>query len=108
MSGWWSLGDRAVVSHVRDGWAGVYMLADTPGIPRYVGRSDVNLRSRLRQHAAAEEYRYFYVEHHRSADDAFHRESGLYHHYIHQLDNLVHPGVPRGCRGGCPRCSYGH
>jgi hypothetical protein len=108
MTGWWSLGDIAVRRHARDGWPGVYLLADTTGFPRYVGRSDADVRNRLLQHAGVGKYRFFLVEHFRTIDGAFHRECNLYHHYRYQLDNQIHPAVPRGCGDGCPSCSYGH
>jgi predicted GIY-YIG superfamily endonuclease len=108
MTGWWSLGDIAVQRHARTGWPGVYMLADSIDVPRYVGRSDVDVQNRLSQHAASGQYRYFLVEHLRSSTAAFHRECNLYHHYRPQLDNSIHPAVPRNCGSGCPRCSYGH
>ena len=100
MTGWWSLGDIAVQRHAREGWPGVYLLADTQGIPRYVGRSDVNVRNRLLHHCDSGQYRYFLVEHYRSPDDAFYRECNLYHHYRNQLDNEIHPAVPRNCGSG--------
>ena len=108
MTGWWSLGGIAVERHAWKGWAGAYILADTPGVPRYVGRSDRDVQSRLLQHVDAGDYRFFYVEHDRTAVDAFLRECGWYHYYRNQLSNKIHPAIPRGCGSGCPRCSYGH
>jgi predicted GIY-YIG superfamily endonuclease len=108
MSGWWSLGDIAVRRHVREGWPGVYLLADSLDVPRYIGRSDSDVRKRLLQHADAGDYRFFSVEHYRSVEDAFYRECNLYHYYRPQLDNEIHPAIPRNCGNGCPRCSYGH
>lgn len=108
MTGWWSLGDIAVRRHARSGWPGVYMLADTAELPRYVGRSDSDVQNRLLQHASSGAYRFFYVEHDRSPIDAFQRECNLYHYYRSQLDNEIHPAIPRDCGDGCPKCSYGH
>lgn len=108
MTGYWALGERAVRRHSRSGWPGVYVLADTHGIPRYIGRSDIDVRGRLQQHVDAGNYRFFLVEHYRTPDEAYQREANLYHYYRNQLDNAIHPAVPRGCHDGCPRCSYGH
>jgi hypothetical protein len=108
MTGWWSLGAVAVTRHARGGWPGVYLLADTQGVPRYVGRSDTDVRRRLLQHVDAGTYRFFLVEHDRSPNEAFWRECNLYHHYRNRLDNEIHPAVPRNCGSGCPRCAYGH
>jgi hypothetical protein len=108
MTGWWSLGSIAVRRHVRAGWPGVYLLADTQGVPRYGGRSDSSVQDRLMSHADAGNYRFFSVEHQRSAEQAYQRECNLYHYYRYQLDNEIHPAVPRGCGDGCPKCSYGH
>ena len=106
MTGWWSLGERAVMAHTWPGWLGAYLLANSlNGVVRYVGWSDTEVRSRLLQHAANGEYRYFWVEHIANEVDAFLRECGLYHHYRRTLDNAVHPRRPTGCGDACPRCS---
>lgn len=105
MTGWWSLGERAVVAHAWQGWAGVYRLADTPGYPRYIGRSDEDVQKRLLAHAREGRFRYFLVEHIREPDDAFHRECQLFHYYRYQLRNVIHPNRPRGCGDACPKCS---
>ncbi len=106
MTGWWSLGERAVISHTWPDWPGVYMLAKSIRIPRYVGRSDDNVRGRLLKWVGSRKYSLFSVEHIRNPVEAFLRECGLYHYYRNQLDNKVHPGRPRGCRDKCPKCSY--
>jgi hypothetical protein len=108
MTGWWSLGEIAVRRHSREGWPGVYILADTVGFPRYVGRSDTNVRDRLLKHADSGAHRYFLVEHYRSSEAAFFRESNLYHYYRSQIENEIHPAIPRNCGDACPKCSYGH
>ncbi len=107
MTGWWSLGERAVRTHTREGWPGVYLLANTPdGVVRYVGRSDTSVRARLLQHAAHSRYSFFLVEHIRDPVDAFLRECGLYHYYTSSIENEIHPRRPVGCSDACPRCSY--
>lgn len=105
MSGWFSLGERAVVAHARRRWPGVYRLADTHGIPRYIGRSDEDVQKRLLDHVRTGRYRFFWVEHIGTPDDAFHRECHLFHYYRRQLDNAIHPSRPKGCGDACPKCN---
>lgn len=86
----------------------MYILGNSQGFPRYVGRSDDDVRSRLLAHARAGEYRFFVVEHKRDSTEAFLRECGLYHYFRNQIDNKIHPQRPARCGDNCPRCSYYH
>lgn len=83
---------------------GVYELSRTrDGSIRYVGRA-VDLAHRLGSHAAAGKYQFFRFEYTQSEKAAFEKESTLYHHYLADLDNAVHPARPEGKAWKCPRC----
>lgn len=104
MAGPYRLTTNSVRNHVRSDWAGVYLLRNSrSGPPRYVGRSDSDVRRRLLNQARKSDYRYFTVEHKRSAREAWHREAHLYHYHKSSLDNERHPPPPAGM--SCPKCS---
>jgi hypothetical protein len=73
---------------------------------RYVGRSDVDIAARLKQHVG--KYPHFKFDYYSTAKAAFGKECGLYHDFggpQGQLDNEVHPARPDGTDWQCPRCS---
>lgn len=68
----------------------------------YVGRSDTNVATRLKQHIGA--YRRFKFEYYASAKAAFEKECRLYHDFK-PTDNKVHPARPNGSGWECPVCT---
>lgn len=83
---------------------GVYKLYNTRSGPiRYVG-STKNLRQRLLTWASQGSYSYFEYEFADTRDQAYKRETNLYHYYgPSQLDNDQHPPRPNQ-RVKCPAC----
>ena len=70
----------------------------------YVGRSDVDVSARLKQHVG--NYRRFKFEYYSSPKAAFDKECELYHDF-NPSDNSVHPARPSGSGWRCPRCQAG-
>ena len=66
-----------------------------------IGRSDVNLNSRLHDYIG--DYRVFQFGHFQVARDAFNKECNLYHDFD-PPDNKIHPDRPNGTKWTCPRC----
>lgn len=93
--------------------AGVYLLLridkkNKKYLVRYVGRSDSDLKVRLKQHCS-EGYDAFWFEYVKSPLEAYLEECRLYHHYkgdIGLLDNEYHPDAPKGLaeKVVCPYC----
>ena|SRR5437870_3751094 len=67
----------------------------------YVGRSDNNLNSRLKQWVGA--YAEFQYGHYDTKKQAFENECHLYHAFS-PPDNEIHPAVPDGTSYKCPVC----
>jgi hypothetical protein len=91
---------------------GAYALTDhdtTKGVfvVDYVGRSDVDLKTRLLQHAAKGEYSHFKARYYPSPKAAFDKECDLYHDFgeSNALDNAIHPQRPANSGWKCPRCA---
>lgn len=104
MAGPFRLTASNVESHTWPDRPGVYVLKQSrDGPPRYVGRSDSDVRRRLNTQARETGYKFFTVEHKKTALDAWKREAHLYHYHKRKLDNDVHPNPPKG--HSCPRCS---
>ncbi len=100
---------QAIEAYVDANSIGVYILADGSNQARYVGRSDENLRQRLKGWAGR--YSSFYFEYARLPMEAFLRECELFHKYGGDegaLDNRAHPACPKGCGQACPRCREFH
>jgi len=70
----------------------------------YVGRSDADLNSRLKDHAAAGKYTHFKAGYHSTAKAAFQKECQLYHDFggSDSLDNKAHPARPKNTSHSCP------
>jgi hypothetical protein len=68
----------------------------------YVGRSDTDVASRLKQHAP-EWYPQFHYEYYSTPKAAFEKECNLYHDFK-PPDNKVHPARQQGTDWKCPRC----
>ncbi|UCE96165.1 MAG: hypothetical protein JSV51_00720 [Candidatus Bathyarchaeota archaeon] len=71
-------------------------------IPKYVGRSDVNINQSLKEWVNTE-YSKFKFECCDSAEAAFARECRLYHDWKEQLNNQEHP-KKLDTRWKCPCC----
>ena len=78
---------------------------------RYVGRSDTDVRNRLKQWVGkTSTYKKFKFTYASSAKAAFEKECRSYHDFggKDSLDNEVHPQRPDGTTWKCPVCSvYG-
>ncbi len=70
----------------------------------YVGRSDVNLATRLLQWL--DEYPKFKFGYFDTPKAAFERECRIYHDFggSDRLDNKIHPQRPQNSNWGCPAC----
>ncbi len=87
--------------------SGVYLLSRDGKTAHYVGRSDVNLHARIKDHVG-KGYTHFWYTYSTSAQDAFQSECHLYHDFggATYLDNKIHPQRPANCNWRCPRCGY--
>ncbi len=72
------------------------------GHPRYVGRSDNDLKTRIKH--GENEYRYYQYCHCNTDIDAFNKESKLWHKHRNNIQNQNHPSKPENYRGSCPIC----
>ncbi len=82
---------------------GVYIYyRSIDGHPRYIGRSDNDLRSRISH--GENEYRYYQYCHCDTAIDAYKKECKLWHEHRNYLDNRNHPDKPEDYTGNCPVC----
>jgi len=84
------------LGHVKDNTFYVY----------YVGRSDDDINSRLKDWVGSK-YSKFKFEYYDSPKAAFEKECNLYHDFggKEKLDNDKHPERPDGTNWQCPRCS---
>jgi hypothetical protein len=72
-------------------------------IPKYVGRSDDDLNSRLKDWVP--KYSKFKFSTATTKKRAFEEECRNYHDFIKQLDNKIHPDRPDGTDWSCPYCT---
>jgi hypothetical protein len=106
LSGSVELNDETIDAVITEGGAGVYILGPN-GVKggvyvRLVGRSDVNLRARLKQHVGR--HSHFVYSYADSPLAAFQAECRLYHHYA-PSENVAHPVRPRNVDWKCPCCA---
>jgi len=88
--------------YVRPNSIGVYILSRDGRTVSYVGRSDTDLATRIRQSVSeGSGYRYFWFEYATSPRDAYYKECEYYHKY-NPPDNTNHPAVPFGTNWRCP------
>ena len=99
--------------YVDDYSCGVYLLGRYGEHPRYVGRSETNLKSEIRNAAyyRGRRYLYFWFEYCTSAMRAYKAECHYWHHlggYEGTLDNCNHPARPWYTNWKCPfdDCDY--
>jgi hypothetical protein len=90
--------------------AGNYALGsvNTEGafIVRYVGRSDTNLNTRLKQQADTGKHPKFKYSYASSSKAAFEKECKNFHDFggTEKLENDIHPDRPAYIDGKCPYC----
>jgi hypothetical protein len=104
LSGPYALNEATIDSIVTRKSPGAYALGNTSDNTyyiNYVGRSDIDLNARLKQHVGA--YPQFKYGYQPSPKAAFDKECGLYHDF-QPPDNKVHPARPQGSGWSCPRC----
>ncbi len=74
-------------------------------VPKYVGRSDVDLAAELKQRLAADGHlSHFEFSYAPSPRAAFATECRTFHDFEAQLENEVHPDRPDGASWQCPSC----
>lgn len=89
--------DVTVVS----GAIGVYVLSGNGKTAHYVGRSDSDLRARIRQSAQMDSYLHFWFAYETSPMSAYRTECQWWHQYG-PTDNQNHPAVPASTNWRCP------
>ena len=95
----YDLNAQTISRVVAAGFPGVYLLGHRGAIGlnvRYVGRSDTDLASRLKDHVSW--YSHFQFEYAVGPATAFHEECRLWHHHggSQHLNNSIHPDSPLG------------
>ena len=80
---------------------GVYLLSSSRKKADYVGRSDVDVGSRIKQSATMGDYTHFWFEYATSPRDAYRKKCKYYHQYDPD-DNINHPAVPPFTDYRCP------
>ncbi len=92
---------------VRPGEPGNYVLGfkDDSGefIPRYIGRSDSDLRAEITEKLSTMKYAYFKFSL-GNPKIAFETECAQYHNFRGQLENKTHPASPTGSDLRCFLC----
>ena len=105
LHGPYSLTTNTIDTVVKSTSPGAYALGksrDNTFYISYVGRSDVNVNNRLRDHVGDyDQFKYAYFS---SEKAAFEKECRLYHD-IEPPGNDVHPARPRGKNWKCPVCT---
>ncbi len=72
------------------------------GHPRYVGRSDNDLKTRITH--GKNKYQYYQYCQCDTPNDAYKKESNLWHEHRNYLENENHPDKPEGSTENCPIC----
>jgi len=81
---------------------GVYILSRDGRVAHYVGRSDSDLASRIKNSINEEiDYKYFWFQYATSPMRAYYLECEWFHKYL-PPDNTNHPAVPPGTSWRCP------
>ena len=74
----------------------------------YVGRSDTDLKRRIKNHIGENpKYQYFKFSYATSAKDAYYKECNNWHDFGGPeglLNNSIHPDKPEGANWKCPQC----
>ncbi len=106
LRGPYPLANKGIDENVRRTSPGAYALGhlrekDRAFIIRYVGRSDDDVRDRLKGHVG--DYTRFKYEYYSTVKEAFEKECHLYHDF-NPRDNEIHPARPANCDWECPVC----
>lgn len=81
---------------------GTYILSRDGQIAHYIGRSDIDLASRINSSIReGRGYKYFWFEYASSPMRAYYLECEWWHKY-NPPDNINHPAVPPGASWRCP------
>lgn len=107
LKGPFTLNNASIDREVSRTSAGAYALGQNNSAGTYyidyVGRSDVDINARLKQHVG--NYRQFKYEYYSSPKAAFEKECQLWHDFgAPPKDNTVHPARPVDSNWSCPRC----
>ncbi len=90
---------------------GVYIIFVTiSGPPRYVGRSDKSLYTRLRRHLNEGHYKYYKFKQCTTVKDVYTWECKYWHKYQETIKNSfenwgIHPARPNNTNLRCPVCN---
>ena len=105
--------DKVVLPEKIGNYAYGYLNNQGQFIVRYVGRSDTDLRERLRhgvddmENDSSCRYECFKFSYAESVNEAYEKECHNYHDFGGdggRLCNEIHPAKPEGYGGGCPEC----
>jgi len=106
MHGGYPLNNEKIDEKVTKKSAGCYKLGNLNSRDRveikYVGRSDSDVSSRLKDHVG--KYTHFFFAYTTSPKAAFEAECELYHDYSPK-NNTIHPDRPANSSWKCPRCN---
>lgn len=112
LSGPYRLSEEKIDEVVTRTSPGVYVLerehSDDSFVVNYVGRSDDNVRGRLKKWVGVRRYKRFKFAYFDSPKGAFEKECSVYHDFEGpkgSLDNEKHPQRPEGTSWQCPRCN---
>lgn len=86
---------------IKNGQIGAYILSRGNNAAHYVGRSDNDIKARLKQHLTEGKYSQFWIEIVNSPLDAYYLECEWYHKYK-PTDNINHPATLPGSAWKCP------
>ena len=82
---------------------GAYILSRDGKHAHYVGRSDVDIRSRIKQSIQEQNCSFFWIEYTTSPRDAYRLECEWWHKFgTPPPGNVNHPPVPAGTSWRCP------
>jgi len=105
MSGPFTLSPRGIDQTVEAGRIGTYALGNTGNdgtfFIGYVGRSDIDLNGRLKQHVG--KHPLFKALYWSTAKEAFEHECRVYHDFS-PPENEIHPDRKKGTAWSCPAC----
>lgn len=109
LQGAYSLNSESVNKAVSETSPGAYVLGEFKADhfqPRYVGRSDRNVRGRLIDHVSDTDYSFFCFQYCGTVREAFEAECIFFHSFESDLDNKRHPDRPNGKDWSCPCCDH--
>ena len=98
--------DEVVTRTSAGNYALGYVNDENTFIVQYVGRADIDVNTRLKQHVG-EPYKHFKFSYASSPKVAFEKECRNYHDFgeSKKLKNEIHPGRPKNSSWKCPCCT---